>query len=53
MEKNNSFRHCSWITNKGDDIIMQCVKEELKDIICNYFTLSIPTHLCAFNTLDV
>jgi hypothetical protein len=31
---------------------MQCVKEELKDIICNYFTLSIPTHLCAFNTLE-
>lgn len=52
MEKITLLDTAVGSTNKGDDIIMQCVKEELKDIICNYFTLSIPTHLCAFNTLE-
>lgn len=35
-------------TNRGDEIIMQCAKEELSDILAKYYTLSVPTHVRAF-----
>lgn len=37
-------------TNKGDEIIMECTKEELGDLLKKYFVLSTPTHLSAFTT---
>jgi Icc-related predicted phosphoesterase len=39
-------------TNKGDEIIMRCAREELEDIITKYFVMTIPTHLSAFSALE-
>lgn len=35
-------------TNKGDEIIMRCVEEELKYLLKNYFVISVSTHLRNF-----
>lgn len=39
-------------TNKGDDIIMKCLEEEMSFLFQDYFLLRVPTHLCAFNILE-
>ena len=39
--------------NKGDDIIMNCVKEELDFICKNNFVLNVPTHLSPFHSYQV
>lgn len=39
--------------NKGDDIIMECVKTELQSIIKDNFLLTLPTHVCAFHWYQV
>ena len=39
-------------TNKGDEIIMECVKEELGDLLNKYFVMNTPTHLSAFTLLQ-
>lgn len=39
-------------TNKGDDIIMRCIEEELFYIFDKYFILKVPTHLSAFNPIE-
>lgn len=31
-------------TNKGDEIIMKCIEEELHDLLNNYFVMKVPTH---------
>lgn len=52
MEKITLLDTAVGSTNKGDEIIMQCVKEELGGILKNYFVLSVPTHLSSFNALE-
>ena len=39
--------------NKGDEIIMRCVKEELEFLLRDNFILNIPTHLSPFNSYQV
>lgn len=39
-------------TNRGDEIIMKCDCEELEYILRKYYTLLVPTHLCAFNAME-
>ena len=39
--------------NRGDDIIMECVKTELDDILRNHFVLTLPTHVSAFHWYQV
>ena len=39
-------------TNKGDEIIVRCIEEELAPLLCKYYVLKIPTHLCAFSALE-
>lgn len=39
--------------NKGDDIIMECVKEELEFITKNKFTLNLPTHISPFHSYQI
>ncbi len=39
-------------TNKGDEIIMACVEEELHDLLKRYYVMRVPTHLSAFNALE-
>ena len=39
-------------TNKGDEIIRECVKEELGDLLNKYFVMNTPTHLSAFTLLQ-
>lgn len=39
-------------TNLGDEIIMRCFKEEMKDLLEKYFVLSAPTHLRNFSLLQ-
>lgn len=39
--------------NKGDDIIMKCIREEMKDITKNAFMLTLPTHVSPFHWYQV
>lgn len=39
--------------NKGDDIIMECVRKELEFITKGSFTLTVPTHLAPFHSYQV
>lgn len=39
--------------NKGDDIIMECVRKELKPIIKDRFVMSLPTHVSAFHAYQI
>lgn len=39
-------------TNKGDEIIMKCVEEELNFFLKKHFVLKVATHLCSFNALE-
>ncbi|WHY71038.1 polysaccharide pyruvyl transferase family protein [Fictibacillus enclensis] len=39
--------------NKGDDIIMKCVKDQLKDITKDAFLLTLPTHVSPFHWYQV
>lgn len=39
--------------NKGDDIIMECVKKELAFILDNRFILNLPTHVSSFHWYQV
>ncbi|CAM4223706.1 capsular biosynthesis protein [Bacillus luti] len=39
--------------NKGDDIIMQCVKYQLSDITKNAYVLTLPTHVSPFHWYQV
>lgn len=39
--------------NRGDDIIMECVRTELDDILRRYFVLTLPTHVSAFHWYQV
>jgi len=39
--------------NKGDDIIMKCVKHQLKDITQKGFVLTLPTHVSPFSWFQV
>ena len=45
MEKITLLDTAEGSTNKGDEIIMECFKEEMSDILDKYFILSAPTHL--------
>lgn len=48
MEKITLLDTAIGSTNKGDEIIMECAKEELGYLMEKYFVLSTPTHLSAF-----
>lgn len=39
-------------TNKGDEIIMRCIEEELEYLSKKYFVLKAPTHLNSFSGLE-
>lgn len=39
--------------NKGDDIIMECVRKELAPILAHSFELTVPTHVSAFHWYQV
>ena len=39
-------------TNKGDEIIMKCVEEEMRYLLEQYYVLKVPTHLCSFNAME-
>lgn len=39
--------------NKGDEIIMECVREELKFITKNNFVLNLPTHVSPFHCYQI
>ncbi|HDX9579217.1 TPA: polysaccharide pyruvyl transferase family protein [Bacillus pseudomycoides] len=39
--------------NKGDDIIMKCIKYELNDITKNTYVLTLPTHISPFHWYQV
>lgn len=39
--------------NKGDDIIMECVREELKFLTDGNFILNLPTHISPFHSYQV
>lgn len=39
--------------NKGDDIIMECVREELKFLTEKNFVLNLPTHISPFHSYQV
>ena len=39
-------------TNRGDEIIMECMKEELKPLLHRYFVLNASTHLSSFTFLQ-
>lgn len=39
-------------TNRGDEIIMECMKEELKPLLQKYFVLNASTHLSSFTFLQ-
>jgi len=39
--------------NKGDDIIMKCVKHQLKDLTMDSFVLTLPTHVSPFQWFQV
>ncbi|HDX9591192.1 TPA: polysaccharide pyruvyl transferase family protein [Bacillus pseudomycoides] len=39
--------------NKGDDIIMKCIKYELNDITKNTYVLTLPTHVSPFHWYQV
>lgn len=39
--------------NKGDDIIMECVREELSYLTNGNFTLNLPTHISPFHSYQV
>jgi polysaccharide pyruvyl transferase WcaK-like protein len=39
--------------NKGDDIIMECVREELSPLIAPNFELDLPTHVSAFHWYQI
>ncbi len=39
--------------NKGDDIIMECVRKELGFIFDNNFELTLPSHVSAFNWFQI
>ena len=40
-------------SNRGDDIIMECCREELKEILNKSFELSLPTHVSPFHWYQV
>lgn len=48
MEKLTLLDTAVGSTNRGDEIIMQCVEEELEWLIQKYFVLRTPTHLRGF-----
>ena len=52
MEKITLFNTAIGSTNKGDEIIMRCVQEELGELLNKYFILESPTHLQAFGILE-
>ncbi|MGN0468827.1 MAG: polysaccharide pyruvyl transferase family protein [Acutalibacteraceae bacterium] len=52
MDKITLLDTCIGSTNRGDDIIMKCIEEELSDLTKKYFVLKAPTHLCSFNALE-
>lgn len=52
MEKITLLDTAVGSTNRGDEIIMKCACEELEYILRKYYTLPIPTHLCAFNVAE-
>ena len=39
--------------NRGDDIIMECVREELSYILNGNFELNLPTHIPAFHSYQI
>lgn len=39
--------------NKGDDIIMKCVRYQLSDITKNSYILTLPTHVSPFHWYQV
>lgn len=39
--------------NKGDDIIMECVREELKFLTEKNFVLNLPTHISPFHSYQI
>lgn len=39
--------------NKGDDIIMECVRKELKFLAKDRFTLNLPTHVSPFHCYQI
>ena len=39
-------------TNRGDEIIMECLNEELEEIFQKYFILNVSTHLASFTFLQ-
>lgn len=39
--------------NKGDDIIMECVRKELDYILADNFELTLPTHVAAFHWYQI
>lgn len=52
MEKITLLDTAVGSTNKGDEIIMKCIEQELRDITKQYFVMKAPTHLCSFNALE-
>lgn len=52
MEKITLLDTAVGSTNRGDEIIIECVKEELDYLLKKYFTLNTPTHLSAFTTFQ-
>lgn len=52
MEKITLLDTAVGSTNKGDEIIMNCIEQELRDITKHYFVMKAPTHLCSFNALE-
>ncbi len=40
-------------SNKGDDIIMECIRKELSFLLHNNFELTLPTHISPFNWYQV
>lgn len=52
MEKITLLDTAEGSTNKGDEIIMECFKEEMSDILDKYFILSAPTHLRSISFLE-
>lgn len=39
-------------TNLGDEIIMRCFREEMKEMLEKYFVLTAPTHLRSFSVMQ-
>lgn len=52
MEKITLFDTAIGSTNKGDEIIVRCLEEELQNILKTYFIMKAPTHLTGFSFLE-